>query len=182
MPRSRLPLIPLFLLPVIGLAVLVYYLVVALDPARDPNRVATVMIDQPVPSFALPPLDGERPGLASTDLDGVVLINFFASWCIPCRVEHPLLTELAKSGVVIHGIAYKDKPEDARAWLNELGNPYTRIGADSSGRVAIDFGVYGVPETYVVDRQGRIRFRQVGPFDPTTIEERLKPLLRELQP
>ena len=131
--------------------------------------------------FALPGL-GTKPGFASADLAGkVVLVNFFASWCAPCRVEHPLLMRLAEEGkVVLWGIDYKDKPEDASRLLAQLGDPYGRIGVDESGRTAIDFGVYGVPETYVIDKQGRIRYRQVGPISAETWDRVLLPLVKQL--
>jgi cytochrome c biogenesis protein CcmG/thiol:disulfide interchange protein DsbE len=99
---------------------------------------------------------------------------------VPCRAEHPLLMGLAERGVVINGIDYKDPPEQAAPWLKELGNPFARIGADRSGRVAIDFGVYGVPETFVIDREGRIRYKYVGPLQPRDIKESLLPMLDRL--
>ena len=131
----------------------------------------------------LPPLDDEAIGLASSDLVGeVALVNVFASWCLPCRVEHPLLMELAVTGkVALHGVNYKDKTEDARAWLDELGDPFLRIGADRDGRVGIDLGVYGVPETFVVDRTGRIRYKHVGPISQSDLEKYLLPLVEKLR-
>jgi len=113
--------------------------------------------------------------------DGPMLVNFFASWCVPCRAEHPLLTRLAGEGVPLQGVAYKDKPEDAKTWLQQLGDPYKRIGQDRDGRTAIEFGVYGVPETYVIDRKGTIRYRQVGPITPSDYDTKIKPLLAELR-
>ena len=135
-----------------------------------------------MPAFELPPLAGrDGPGFSSADLGGrVSLVNVFASWCVPCRVEHPLLMALADDGVPIYGINYKDPAEQANGWLAELGDPYRAIGADTQGRVAIDWGVYGVPETFVVDTEGRIRHRHVGPLQPRDVEETIKPLLAEL--
>ena len=125
-------------------------------------------------------VDGAHLDLAS--LRGrFVLVNFFASWCVPCRLEHPILTKLAGDGVALQGVAYKDKPEDARNWLKALGDPYRRIGQDRDGRTAIEFGVYGVPETYVIDRAGTIRYRQVGPITPADLDTKIKPLLAELK-
>ncbi|MFV3075071.1 DsbE family thiol:disulfide interchange protein [Niveispirillum fermenti] len=170
----------LLLLPLAVFLVLGGYF--ALGLTRDPSKLPSVLIDKPVPVFALPGVTEGGPGLASTDLTGQVrLVNIFASWCAPCRVEHPLLMRLAKEkGVAIHGINYKDKPEAARTFLAQLGDPYVSVGADRDGRVAIDFGVYGVPETYVIDRQGRIRHRHVGPLMPHDLEETILPLVREL--
>ncbi len=148
----------------------------------EPRKVPSALIDKPVPEFTLPPLIGDR-GLSHTDLKGeVALVNVFASWCVPCRQEHPLLADLAdKRKIVVHGINYKDAPDQARAWLNQLGNPYNRIGADRNGRSSIDWGVYGVPETFVIDRAGRIRYKHIGPLTPEAVEETLMPLLEKLR-
>jgi cytochrome c biogenesis protein CcmG/thiol:disulfide interchange protein DsbE len=150
-----------------------------------PDVIPSPLIDQPAPSFKLPPFSGRNDGgLSSEDLkgDGPTLVNVFASWCIPCRVEHPLLMQLAREhGVRIVGINYKDKPEDAAAWLAELGDPFTKIGVDATGRTAIDWGVYGVPESFVVDRQGRIRFKHVGPLMADDLSEKILPVLRRLK-
>ncbi|MTJ79590.1 MAG: DsbE family thiol:disulfide interchange protein [Telmatospirillum sp.] len=151
-----------------------------------PNLIPSVMIDKPAPAFDLPPLVLDRPGVQASGLQGkVTLINFFSSWCIPCRAEHPLLVNLMnrpdiKGRMTLIGIDYKDRPEDGRGWLDRLGNPYDAIGMDRDGRVGIDFGVYGVPESYLIDRQGRIRYKQVGPFTAEDIREKLLPLLAEL--
>lgn len=173
-----------FLLPVLTFAVIAGYFLWGLDPRRNPNEVPSPLIDKPVPEFDLPALQGAGvPGFSSDDLVAgkVVLVNVFASWCIPCRAEHPLIMALAADpSIEIYGINYRDKPLDAVRWLAELGNPYKRIGADERGRVGIDWGVYGVPETFVVDRKGKIRYRQVGPLYPYVVEETLRPLLREL--
>ena len=176
----------LFLVPALLFAGFVAYLAYALRPERDPSVVPSALIDKPAPAFDLPPLYDDLPGLARGDLASdelggkPVLVNFFASWCVPCRAEHPLLMRLKEEGVALYGIAYKDKPEDAKAFLAELGNPFSRVAMDSSGRTGIDFGVYGVPETYVIDGAGRIRFRQVGPLYPYVLDEQLMPLLAEL--
>lgn len=150
----------------------------------DPSKVPSPLVGKPVPVFALPPLSDAKPGLATEDLKGrVTLVNFFASWCVPCRAEHPLLMDLAKrSDLEIVAINYKDKPEDALRWLAALGDPYKRIGVDADGRASIDWGVYGVPESYLVDRAGVIRFKQVGPFTQKDIARSLLPLLSELSP
>ena len=174
----------LYLLPALVFAVLMCYFVWGLDPARDPSQVPSALIDKPVPSFDLPPLDGtDRPGLATTDLNGgqVTLVNFFASWCLPCRAEHPLLMDLAENNSVrLVAINYKDKPAEAVRWLADLGNPYTQIGVDRPGRTAIDWGVSGVPETFVVDQGGRIRYQHIGPIHPSQLEETILPLIGTL--
>lgn len=172
----------LYLLPVALFAVVAGYFLWGLDPSRNPREI--LLIDKPVPEFALPPLEGAgKPGLSTQDLtDGeVTLVNFFASWCLPCRVEHKYLIELAeKNGVRIAGVNYKNDPRDARAFLAEFRSPYWLIGADADGRVGIDWGVYGLPETFVVDGTGRIRYRHVGALDAYTMTEVILPLVREL--
>ena len=152
------------LLPAVLLAGLVVLLGVGLD--RNPRLIPSPLIGKTVPEFELSALEGREPGLSSADLRGEVsLVNVFASWCVACRDEHPLFMELRRLGTVpVHGINYKDRPGDAKVWLAELGDPYQRIGADSDGRVSIDWGVYGVPETFLVDKEGVIRLKQVGPM------------------
>jgi cytochrome c biogenesis protein CcmG/thiol:disulfide interchange protein DsbE len=148
----------------------------------DATVLPSALIDKPAPHFALPPPSGNGSGFSSADLEGKVsLVNIFASWCAPCRAEHPVLNTLAKSDrVPVYGINYKDKPGAAAAWLSELGDPYAKIGADD-GRVAIEWGVYGVPETFVVDRAGRIRYRHVGPLTQADIERTILPLVAKLE-
>ena len=173
-----------YFIPAIVFGVIAGYFLWGLDPDRDPREIPSVMIDKPVPEFELAPIEGmEGPGLAAADLRNgqVTLVNFFASWCLPCLAEHPILIELVeRDGVRLVGINYKNEPEEARAWLAELGNPYARIGADASGRVGIDWGVYGLPETFVIDKQGRIRYRHVGPVDARALKREIRPRLREL--
>jgi cytochrome c biogenesis protein CcmG/thiol:disulfide interchange protein DsbE len=148
----------------------------------DSNVLPSPLIDQPAPDFALPPLPGEEHGFSSADLQGhVSLVNVFASWCAPCRVEHPVLNALARSKrVAIFGIDYKDKHDAAVAWIAEVGNPYARIGADD-GRVGIDWGVYGVPETFIVDKGGRIRYKHVGPLAAADVARNILPLVERLE-
>jgi cytochrome c biogenesis protein CcmG/thiol:disulfide interchange protein DsbE len=150
---------------------------------NNDDRLPSTLIDKAVPEFALAPIEGRQDGLSSADLQGQVsLVNVWASWCVPCRMENPLLVELAEAGILpIYGINYKDAPEEALAFLNELGDPFTRIGVDRSGRVAIDWGVYGLPETFVIDAEGRIAYKHVGPFDRRALEEDILPVVRRLQ-
>ena len=167
--RSRL----LYFLPVLLFGALALLFLVRLY-AGDPSKVPSVLIGRPAPAFTLPPLDGLQangqavPGLSRRDLDGrVTVVNVWASWCAPCRQEHPLLMELARDPAIrVVGINYKDNPENARRFLGALGNPFSAVGADPSGRAAIDWGVYGVPETFVVGPDGTILHKQIGPLTP----------------
>jgi cytochrome c biogenesis protein CcmG/thiol:disulfide interchange protein DsbE len=172
-----------FVIPAVLFVALVVVLGVGLT--KDPSVVPSALIDKPVPEFALEPVLGADLGLSAADLraDEVSLVNVFASWCGPCRAEHPLLMKLHDDGVVtLHGINYKDRPEDAQAWLAQLGDPFERIGADLNGRVGIDWGVYGVPETFIVDATGRIRYKHVGVLSVKDLEETILPLLESLRP
>ena len=168
--------VPLFLF--VALAVLL-----AIGLTLNPREIPSPLIGKLVPEFSLPPVKGRVLGLSSADLKGEVsLVNVFASWCTACRAEHPLFMELKEKGIVpIHGLNYKDRPADAEQWLNELGDPYTRTGADIDGRVAIDWGVYGVPETFVIDRTGRIAHKVIGPLTPQLLQDKVLPLIRELR-
>jgi cytochrome c biogenesis protein CcmG/thiol:disulfide interchange protein DsbE len=173
----------LYLLPLLLFALVAGYFLWGLASDRNPNLVPSALIDKPAPAFDLPPLEGlDRPGLATSDLQNgeVALVNFFASWCLPCRAEHPLLMDLAESGVRVLGIDFRDSPEDARRWLGQSGNPYERIGVDERGRTSIDFGVSGVPETFVIDREGRIRYQHIGPLMARDIEDKIVPLIESL--
>lgn len=172
-----------FLLPLIVFAAIAVWVAVPLVTGDDPSELPSALIDRPAPDFALPPLPGAEDGFSRADLGGSVgLVNVFASWCVPCLAEHPILTRLAEEeGVPLYGINYKDAAADATAWLAEHGNPYDRIGVDNEGRASIDWGVYGVPETFVVDREGRIRYRHAGPITPTLANETLLPLIRRLE-
>jgi len=152
-----------------------------IDKGHAPSDIPSVMVDKPAPQFDLPPLYEDKPGFKTADFQGkVTLVNFFASWCVPCRAEHQYLSSITGKGFVLMGVNYKDKPEDAKAWLARLGNPYDVLVADRNGDTGIDFGVYGVPESYLIDKQGRIRFKQTGPFTPETIEKELMPRVAEL--
>lgn len=171
----------LFVVPLLVFAALVA--VFAIGLTLDPREVPSPLIGKPVPQFALAPVKGRTRGLSTRDLQGEVsLVNVFASWCVACREEHPLFMQLKneKGFVPIHGLNYKDRPDDAARWLDTLGDPYTRTGADLDGRVAIDWGVYGVPETFVIDRQGRIAYKHIGPVTPQVLETKLRPLIARL--
>ncbi len=145
----------------------------------DPHEVPSQLIGRPVPGFALPAQEPGQ-GFSNTELHGPVLLNFFASWCVPCVVEHPELMALSRGGLAIWGVAYKDKPADAAQFLARRGNPFTRVARDADGLVAIDFGLYGVPESYLIDRAGIIRWRNPGPLTPSIVDQRLRPALRAL--
>jgi cytochrome c biogenesis protein CcmG/thiol:disulfide interchange protein DsbE len=163
----------LFLVPLFVFAALALLFLVRLY-AGDPSRVPSALIGRPVPAFALEPLPGLShagqpvPGLSDADLKGrVTVVNVWASWCVPCRQEHPALVELAKNPAIrVVGINYKDNPENARRFLGSLGNPFAAVGIDPNGRAAIDWGVYGVPETFVIGPDGTIRHKHIGPLQP----------------
>jgi cytochrome c biogenesis protein CcmG/thiol:disulfide interchange protein DsbE len=177
--RSRRRL--LFMLPALAFGGVAAALIAGLG--RDPRAVPSALVGRPVPRFALPPVQGRTLGLSSENLVGeVALVNVFASWCTACLEEHPIFMRLRREGVVpVHGLNYKDAPLDAAAWLDKHGDPYTRTGADRDGRVGIEWGVYGVPETYVVGRDGRIHHRQVGPLSDAIVATTIMPLIRELR-
>jgi len=171
-----------FALPLLLFGAVAVWMAVPLIRGDDPSILPSALIDRPAPEFDLPALPGVAGGLARTDLAGSVrLVNFFASWCVPCLAEHPLLTRMAREdGIPVFGVNYKDATANATAWLARHGNPYERVGADGDGRMAIDWGVYGVPETFVVDREGHIRFRHAGPLTPEIVRDQLLPLIAEL--
>lgn len=170
-----------YLWPLAIFAVIAAFLGVGLT--MNPRLVPSPLIGKPVPQFRLPAVQGRSLGLETGDLRGEVsVVNVFASWCTACRDEHPLWMQLAQQRALpIHGLNYKDAPKDAERWLGELGDPYTRTGADRDGYVGIDWGVYGVPETYVIDRHGVIRDKIVGAIDRRIVDERLMPLVRRLR-
>lgn len=181
LPRNFLPIS----LPLIGFAFLgaLFYLRIF---AGDPEILPSALIGRQIPQFNLPPLEKSGvPGLASADLmkKRVTLVNIWASWCVPCRAEHPLLMQLAEKSKTGHfevaGLNYKDQPQAALKFLKEEGNPYARIGADTNGRTGIDWGVYGVPETFIVDGMGKILFKHVGPLTERTLQRQIMPFLKE---
>ncbi len=179
-PKSRRRL--LALLPLALFLVLAGIFLMQLLSGRDLSTVPSALIGAPAPETRLPPVEGlGLPGLDSAQFVGnVTLVNVWASWCAPCREEHPVLMALARDGrFAIAGINYKDKPDNARRFLGDLGNPFTTVGTDVNGRTAIDWGVYGVPETYIVGRDGKILFKHVGPIDPATAETEIMPLIEQ---
>jgi len=149
---------------------------------RDPAILPSMLIGKALPAFVLPPLKADQPGLASADLTGEpVLLNVFASWCGPCQEEHPTLLRLQSQGVKIVGVDWKEEAADGARWLDANGDPYLRAGNDRTGRAGIDLGVSGVPETFVVDRRGRVRYRQVGAITPQVWAQTLAPLMARLR-
>jgi cytochrome c biogenesis protein CcmG, thiol:disulfide interchange protein DsbE len=170
-----------FLLPIAIFAIVAVGLGIGLT--RSPQEIPSALIGKPVPAFALPPVQGRTLGLSDADLKGEVsLVNVFASWCTACRYEHPLFMRLKEGGVVpIHGLNYKDRPEDAAKWLDDLGDPYTRTGADLDGRVGIEWGVYGVPETFVISKDGLIVHKHIGPVSAKDLEDTILPLIEGLR-
>lgn len=167
-------------IPLLIFGVLLGFLAVGLS--LNPREIPSPLINKPAPAFSLPALDAPDQKIAAQDLRGKVwILNVWASWCVACRIEHPLLVEFSKVGMVpIYGLNYKDKRDDAIRWLVNFGNPYTRSLSDIDGLVGIDFGVYGVPETFVIDKQGVIRMKHIGPLTPEVLRDDIIPLVRKL--
>lgn len=170
-----------FLIPLALFLILVVFLAIGLN--RDPHELPSPLINKAAPAFSVPQLSESNQVFSPESMKGQVWIfNVWASWCVACREEHPVLVELAKSKVApVIGLDYKDKREDALAMLARQGNPYTLSAFDGNGRVGIDYGVYGVPETYVIDKAGIIRYKQIGPLTPEVLNQKIYPLISELQ-
>ena len=170
-----------FFLPLAIFIGLLWFLYTGLS--LNPREIPSALINKPTPAFELAQLHSPNKKLGNADMKGKVwLLNVWASWCVSCRYEHPFLKELAKEQVVpIIGLNWKDKPEDAKAWLAKFGDPYMVSVSDLDGRTAIDFGVYGAPETFVIDATGMIRYKHTGPIDATVLREKLLPVIRELK-
>jgi cytochrome c biogenesis protein CcmG/thiol:disulfide interchange protein DsbE len=169
-----------FIAPLALFVVLLGFLVVGLK--LDPREVPSPLIGKPAPTFELPRLDDPSQTIGKADLAGKVwMLNVWASWCVACREEHPLLVDFARRNLVpIYGLDYKDERADALGWLSRMGNPYLASLSDTKGRVGIDFGVYGVPETFIIDKQGVIRFKHIGPLTPEVLKDQVEPLIRKL--
>lgn len=167
---------PVLLFAVVGIAF-------AIGLTRDPSRIPSELIDRPLPEFDLAAIERYPGGLSSEELKGdVSLINIFGSWCISCRVEHPMLMELAeRQDTPLYGVNWRDPPGAGSDWLDRFGNPYDLIGDDADSRVAIDLGVTGAPETFLVDKEGRIRYKHIGPITPQVWTEVLEPLIAQLE-
>ena len=169
-----------YLIPLGIFAILIGFLAMGLG--LKPHEIPSPLINKPAPAFSLPLLDDPQQKLAAQDLRGKVwILNVWASWCVACRIEHPLLVEFSKTATVpVYGLNYKDKRDDAMRWLANFGNPYTRSLSDTEGLVGIDFGVYGVPETFIIDKEGVIRMKQIGPVTPEVLRDDILPLLKKL--
>jgi cytochrome c biogenesis protein CcmG/thiol:disulfide interchange protein DsbE len=169
-----------FLLPLGIFIVLVALLAVGLN--LNPREVPSPLVGKPAPAFSLPQLHAADKAFSPAEMQGKVwLLNVWASWCVSCREEHPILVEFAKSGTTpIVGLNYKDKREDGQRWLARFGDPYLLSAFDADGRVGINYGVYGVPETYLIDKAGVIRFKQIGPVTPEVLQKKIIPLVQEL--
>jgi cytochrome c biogenesis protein CcmG/thiol:disulfide interchange protein DsbE len=173
--KKRYVLIPLALF-------LVLAVFLAMGLKLNPREVPSPLVGKPAPAFSLPQLQKEG-SFSPKDMAGQVwLLNVWASWCVACRIEHPVLVDFAKRKIVpLIGLDYKDQRPDALAWLQRHGDPYDFSVVDADGRVGIDYGVYGVPETYLIDKAGVIRFKQIGPVTPEVVEQKILPLIKELQ-
>jgi cytochrome c biogenesis protein CcmG/thiol:disulfide interchange protein DsbE len=170
-----------FLIPLLLFVVLVGFLAIGLN--RDPHELPSPLIGKPAPAFEIPQLEQENKTFSPESLKGQVwILNVWASWCVACREEHPMLLELSKAQIApLIGLDYKDQREDALAMLARQGNPYTLSAFDGNGRVGINYGVYGVPETYVIDKAGIIRFKHIGPITTEILNQKIYPLIRELK-
>jgi cytochrome c biogenesis protein CcmG/thiol:disulfide interchange protein DsbE len=170
-----------FILPLLVFVILLMFLWLGLS--LNPREVPSPLIGKPAPPFQLARLDNPAQVVTEQDLRGQVwMLNVWASWCVSCIEEHPVLVQFARSGVVpIYGLNYKDQRDAAQAWLAKNGNPYSVSIVDPDGKVGIDYGVYGVPETYLIDKAGVIRYKQIGPVTPKVLSERILPLIKQLQ-
>jgi len=170
-----------FIWPLVAFLVLVGFLYVGLG--LNPHEVPSPLIGKPAPAFTLPQLQEPNKQFSAQDMKGKVwLLNVWSSWCVSCREEHPVLVELAQQNIVpIYGLDYKDKREDGLGWLERGGNPYVLSASDIEGRIGIDYGVYGVPETYVIDKQGVIQYKEIGPVTPQSLQNKILPLVAQLQ-
>ncbi len=171
-----------FTMPLIIFALLVVLLIVGLQKAEYVRNVPSPLIGKAVPEFSITTVEDQQKTFSNDELKGQVsLVNVWASWCVSCRAEHKLLNEIAKQGIKIYGINYKDELKDARGWLSAYGNPYVKNAHDITGRAGIDWGVYGTPETFVIDKHGMIRYKHTGPLYVDDIKNKIYPLIKQLQ-
>ena len=172
-----------YITPLIFLAVLVGFFIKGLDPERDLNRLPSPFLDKPAPQLDLPNIKDLNERVTSADYDGeLVLVNVWATWCVGCRQEHGYLNELSQKGTVpIYGLNWRDRRDDALSWLNQLGDPYVASGFDADGRVGIDWGVYGAPETFLIGQDGRVLHKHLGPLNAFLWERDFMPLIRAEQ-
>jgi len=170
-----------FILPFVVFMIMAAFMYVGLG--LNPREVPSPLVGKPAPAFTLPQLHEPSKQFSPQDMKGKVwMLNVWASWCTACEGEHPVFMDLARQNIVpIYGMDYKDKREDGEAWLRKHGNPYALVVSDAEGRVGIDYGVYGVPETYLIDKQGVIRHKQIGAVTPEVLNEKILPLIKELQ-
>jgi cytochrome c biogenesis protein CcmG/thiol:disulfide interchange protein DsbE len=169
----------LYIVPIVAFGVLAYFLFASLN-GPPPDQLPSALVDKPSPPITLPPLDNSATAFSRNDLASgqVTVMNVWASWCVPCRLEAPILDRLkALHGVALYGLVYKDRPEKARAFLNEVGNPFARLDLDLRGRAAIDWGVYDVPETFIIDGAGIVRLRYSGPITEDVLKETVLPAI-----
>tara|TARA_A100001037_G_scaffold202768_1_gene181279 strand:- start:163 stop:711 length:549 start_codon:yes stop_codon:yes gene_type:complete len=173
----------IFVLPFLIFFGVITYFTIPILKKSDPKLLPSALVDKDVPEKKLPPLFKNKRGFDHEDLVGTeTLVNFFSSWCGPCRVEHDILMKISEGKTVrLFGINYKDQTQAAIRWLQELGDPFEKIVADKDGRAAIDWGVYGVPETYLIDKEGKVRYRHVGPLTERVLEEKLMPIIQLLR-
>ncbi len=171
----------IFLLPISAFLIIAVWFAQGLD--RDPRYIPSMLIDRQAPEFSLPPIEGRAEGFSAADLKGQVsIVNIFGSWCATCEIEHPVLMEIAGDGAApIYGLDWKDRPGAGAEWLRSRGDPYEKIGDDPDGRVVIDFGVTGAPETFIVDAEGRVRHKHVGAISREDWQNVLKPMIEDLK-
>jgi len=166
---------------ILSLAALFWFYLDEIKSGKSIQDLPSVLINKPIPTFQLPGIENKDKGFNSEALIGkVALVNIWSSWCPPCRAEHRFLMKLAEKGIPIYGINYKDNPYDAKKFLTQLGNPYKSIGADRNGRVTIDWGVYGYPETFIIDKIGYIRYRHIGPIMEDDLTHKIRPIIKAL--